>query len=50
MRRSGEKLGQNSSRNQLSCLSEIFGGGRGDKNRLSYMISPVFNLSTLGMQ
>ena len=29
-----------------SCFNEIFGGGRGDKYRLSYNISPVFNLST----
>ena len=32
------------------CFNEIFGGGRGDKYRLSYKTSPVFNLSTFGMQ
>ena len=31
-----------------SCFNEIFGGGRGDKCRLSYKTSPVFNLSTFG--
>ena len=29
-----------------SCFNEIFGGGRGDKYRLSNKTSPVFNLST----
>ena len=33
-----------------SCLNEIFGGGRGDKCDFSYKTSPVFNLSTFGMQ
>ena len=33
-----------------SCFNEIFGGGRGDKYRLSYKTSPVFNLSTFGMK
>ena len=33
-----------------SCLNEIFGGGRGDTYGLSCKNSPVFNLSTFGMQ
>ena len=33
-----------------SCFNEIYGGGWGDKYRLSYNISPVFNLSALTMQ
>ena len=33
-----------------SCFNEIFGGRRGDKYRLSYNISPVFNLSTFKIQ
>ena len=33
-----------------SCFNEIFGGGRGDKYRPSYNISPVFNLSTFEIQ
>ena len=33
-----------------SCFNEIYGGGREDKYRLSYNISPVFNPSTFEIQ
>ena len=33
-----------------SCFSEIFGGGRGDMYAFSYKTSPVFNLTTFGIQ
>ena len=33
-----------------SCFNETFGGGRGDKYRVSCNISPLFNLSTFEIQ
>ena len=33
-----------------SCFSEIFGGGRGDMLTFSYKTSPVFSLTTFGIQ
>ena len=33
-----------------SCFSEIFGGGRGDMHAFSYKTSPVFSLTTFGIQ
>ena len=33
-----------------SCVKEIFIGGRGDKYRHSFNISPIFNLSTFKIQ
>ena len=33
-----------------SCLNEIFGGGRRDTYDFSYKTSPVFNLTTFGIQ
>ena len=33
-----------------SCRNDIFGGGRGDMYDFSYKTSPVFNLTTFGIQ
>ena len=33
-----------------SCFNEIFGGGRGDMFTFSFRTSPVFSLTTFGIQ
>ena len=33
-----------------SCFSETFGGGRGDMHTFSFQTSPVFSLTTFGIQ
>ena len=33
-----------------SCFNEIFGGGRDDMYTFSYKTSPVFSLTTFGIQ